>query len=328
MSPEYGNLPFEEAEKFFRDKVNIPTDRWDDLKKGEHARGFMIAGAKRDDLLTDFHTALRKGIEQGTTLETFRKDFDGIVGKYGWSYNGGRGWRTRVIYDTNLRTSHMAGRYAQMTDPAVLAYRPNWRYVHGDSRRPRPQHLAWNGLVLAADDPFWDTHYPPNGWGCKCSIEPLSDRNLQELGKSGPDKAPPLVIDPKTGTPIGIDKGWDYNVGKAAWGKPLSDQAMNDWRAQGAQAWQKLTPGDWRSNNRPARIPADTPQAALGPKLTSTTAASKALTEILGGEERIFTLPSGGKMLLNAESLAEHVDLDRTPFLPLLPELQIGRAHV
>ena len=68
----------------------------------------MIAGAQHDDLLCDFHGAIRKAIEQGTTLEEFRHDFDGIVGKHGWSYNGGRGWRTRVIYDTNLRTSYLA----------------------------------------------------------------------------------------------------------------------------------------------------------------------------------------------------------------------------
>lgn len=318
---DYGSLPFEEAEKFFRDKVNIPTRRWDDLKKGMHARGFMVAGAMRDDMLCDFHTALRKAIEQGTTLEEFRKDFDQVVGRYGWSYNGGRGWRTRVIYDTNLRTSYMAGRYAQMTDPDVLAYRPYWRYRHGDSQRPRPQHLAWHGLVLRHDDGFWSSHFPPNGWGCKCSVEPLSGRDLTRLGKSGPDTAPIIEIDPKTGAPVGIDKGWDYNVGQAAWGKPLSEAAMNDWRAQGAKAWERLTTGDWQSGGRPARIPADTARAALGPKFTTTEAAAKGLAKIIGGEERIYTLPSGGRVLVNAESLAGHVDLDRTPYLPLLPEV-------
>ena len=33
-------------------------------------------------------------VAEGTTLETFRKRFDGIVGKHGWSYKGGRDWRT------------------------------------------------------------------------------------------------------------------------------------------------------------------------------------------------------------------------------------------
>lgn len=321
MTVAYGSLPFDEAEKFFRDKVRIPTQRWDDLKKGQHARGFMIAGAQRDDMLCDFQMALRKAQEQGTTLEAFRKEFDQIVGRYGWSYNGGKGWRTRVIYDTNLRTAYMAGRYKQMTAPDVLAYRPFWRYRHGDSKRPRPQHLAWHGLVLRHDDPFWSSHFPPNGWGCKCSVDPLSGRDMERLGKSGPNQAPPIEIDPKTGAPVGIDKGWDYNVGEAAWGKKLSETSMNDWRAQGAKAWERLTPGDWRSSGRPERIPADSPRAALGPRLTSIEAAARSLTGIIGGEERIYALPSGGTMLVNAGSLAGHVDLERTPYLPLLPEV-------
>ena len=33
----------------------------------------------------------------------------------------------------------------------------------------RADHIPFYNLMLPADDPFWDTHYPPNGWGCKCS---------------------------------------------------------------------------------------------------------------------------------------------------------------
>src|SRR3546814_13218924 len=126
----------------------------------------MVAGAMGDDILIDFQAAITKAIEEGTSLEEFRKDFDQIVERYGWSYNGSRGWRTRVIYQTNLNTAYQAGRYAQMPDPDVLASRPFWRYRHGDSMHPRHQHEAWAGLMLAADDPWWALHYPPDGWGC------------------------------------------------------------------------------------------------------------------------------------------------------------------
>ncbi len=158
------NLPFQEQIDFFRDKVNIPTNRWDDLMRDQHAKGFMVAGANRDGVLSDFRSAVDKAISQGTTLEEFRKDFDKIVATHGWSYNGSRSWRSEIIYDTNVRTSYQAGRYKQMTDPDVLAYRPYWEYIRTTSERPRPWHLAWAGTVLPADDPWWATHYPPNGW--------------------------------------------------------------------------------------------------------------------------------------------------------------------
>lgn len=208
-------LPFLEAIAFFRGKVNIPTEHWDDLWQGQHAKGFMVAGAIKEDLLTDLRNLVDRAISEGITLEEFRKGFAEAVVKHGWSYNGGFGWRSKIIYRTNVRTAYMAGRWKQLTDPGLLKLKPYLKYRHGDSRVPRPQHLAWDGLILAAEDPWWQTHYPPNGWGCKCKVFAAGPRELERVGKTAPDAAPASPIDPRTGAPVGIDKGWAYNVGQA-----------------------------------------------------------------------------------------------------------------
>jgi len=166
-SAEYLNLPFDEAIAFFRQKVNLPTRAWTDLWKEMHTRAFTVAGAMKDDLLADLRAAVDAGIAEGTTIQDFRKAFDEIIQKYGWSYKGGRGWRTGVIFNTNVSVAYSAGHYAQMSDPDVLAARPYWRYVASTSIEKRPEHMKWYNLVLPSDDPFWNTHYPPNGWGCK-----------------------------------------------------------------------------------------------------------------------------------------------------------------
>lgn len=221
ITQEYGGSPFDEAIAFFRQKLNIPTERWDDLWKLMHTKGFMVAGAMQEDLLEDLRTAVDRAISEGITLNEFRKDFDALVEKSGWIYKGGRNWRTKVIYETNLRTAYHAGRYQQMTDPDVTALRPYWQYRHGNSRNPRELHLGWNGMVLRYDDPWWNTHYPPNGWGCKCRVVTLSRRDLARMGKSGPDTAPEIEYrewedrnGKKHQVPVGIDPGWDYNVGQ------------------------------------------------------------------------------------------------------------------
>jgi len=162
----YGGKPFDEAIGFFRNKLSMPTAHWDDLWKMMHTKGFTIAGAMEEELLDDMRSSVDKAISEGITLADFRKDFDSIVENHGWIYNGGRNWRSKIIYDTNLRTAYMAGRYQQMTDPDVVALRPYWQYRHGGSANPRDEHLVWDGLTLPHDDPWWDTHYPPNGWGC------------------------------------------------------------------------------------------------------------------------------------------------------------------
>lgn len=230
MAVEYGSLPFAEAIRYLLDKTDIPTARWDDISGQAHDRYFMVAGAAKADLLADLHGAVGKAIEQGTTIETFRKDFAQIVaarGWHGWTGEGtkaGEAWRTRVIYATNLRTSYAAGRYSQMK--ALADRRPYWRYKHNDTVvHPRPHHLAWDGTVLRHDDPWWDTHYTPNGWGCRCYVETLAPRDLEREGIT-PGPAPESPIDPKTGAPVGIDKGWDHAPG-ANTATPLRDLLGN-----------------------------------------------------------------------------------------------------
>lgn len=225
-------VPFQAAIDFHRQKVRLPSRSWRDLSGSAHDRGFVVAGATRDDLLADLHKAVDDAIAGGMRLEQFEAQFEAIVAKHGWTgWTGegtprGRAWRARVIYDTNLRTAYAAGRYAQMTDPDVVKVRPYWLYIHGDTRtplRPRPQHVAWGGKVLRWDDPWWQTHYPPNGWLCSCGVRTVSRRELARMDKTGPDEAPPVetraVKDPVTGdihqVPRGIDFGWDHAPGRS-----------------------------------------------------------------------------------------------------------------
>ncbi|MBL8247702.1 MAG: head morphogenesis protein [Candidatus Competibacter sp.] len=220
MPVNYGSLPFLEALAFFRAKLNLPTQRWDDLLGAAHDRAFVVAGATKADLLADLRRAVDQAIADGTTIETFRKDFKRIVAERGWTgwtgegAKAGEAWRTRVLYETNLFSSYSAGRYQQMK--AVADLRPYWRYRHSPaSTVPRAEHLAWDGLILRHDDPWFASHTPPNGFGCKCYLETLAERDLKKQGLAVTPKAqiPYAGTDPKTGLPQGVDKGWDYQPG-------------------------------------------------------------------------------------------------------------------
>jgi uncharacterized protein with gpF-like domain len=229
MAVDYGSLPFAEQIDFFRAKLNLPTASWTDIWQEMHDRSFVVAGAMREDLLADLRGAIDKAISSGTTLAEFRKDFDALVDKHGWTYNGGRNWRTRVIYDTNLRQSYNAGRERQMADPELRKLRPYGLYRHGHSIVPRQEHLAWDGVVLPLDHPWWQTHTPSNGWGCHCKKLMVSARDVERMGLQVADDAPPMnyqevtvgVRGPNPRTvqvPEGIDPGFAYNPGVTPWG--------------------------------------------------------------------------------------------------------------
>ena len=218
----YGSLPFKEQSEFFRRKLNLPTQSWTDIYTHEHDWAFVVAGANRDAIVSDFRAAVDKAITGGSTLEDFRKDFDRIVAKHGWDYNGGRNWRSKVIYETNLNTSFAAGRWEQ------LQHAPYWQYEHSDwVEHPRVQHVGFDGLVLERDNPWWKYYFPPNGWGCQCKVKGLWQRDLLRLGKQGPDPTPEVKWadhligqrspnGPRTvSVPEGIDPGFEYAPGSA-----------------------------------------------------------------------------------------------------------------
>ena len=212
---------FQEQIDFLRRKLNLPSESWRDIQSAAHDRAFVVAGATKADLLHDLRKAVDQAVKGGSIGE-FRKNFAEIVAKHGWTgwtgegTKAGEAWRTRVIYQTNLMTSYAAGRRAQLLDPDLVERRPFWRYVHNDSvTHPRPQHKRWGDmkLTLRHDHPFWETHFPPNGWGCKCRVVAVAAPG------DGDGTEPPegwAQTDPATGAPVGIDEGWGYAPGARA----------------------------------------------------------------------------------------------------------------
>lgn len=190
-------LPFVEQIDYFRKKVALPTERWDDIEQSVHDRAFVVAGATKADLFTDLAEAIDEEMHGGEGLEGYRRRFRRLVEKHGWhGWTGegtpaGEAWRTRVTYMTNLRVSHAAGRYRQLTESGIRY----WMWKHNDLvREPREQHLAWNGLVLPADHPFWKLHYPPQippHWGCRCRVVGVTNPALARRLGGDPDKALP-----------------------------------------------------------------------------------------------------------------------------------------
>lgn len=215
------SLPFQEQIDFFRKKINLPTEWYDDILAAAHDRAFVVAGAAKADLLNDLRGAVDKAIADGKSIQWFRKEFSGIVQKNGWEgwtgsdTKAGRDWRTRVIYNTNIQASYNAGRYAQLTDPDLLKNYPNWKYIHNDTvAHPRPLHQSWSGTVLPHDDPWWDTHFTPNGYGCRCRIASADPGEYK--GHPAPDDGTYEKVD-RNGVvhtlPKGVDYGFDYKPG-------------------------------------------------------------------------------------------------------------------
>jgi len=236
-------LPPEEAIAYFRAKGFRPTWRWTDMWQDDHAQAFTVAKATRLDILQDIRDEIDRALAEGTTYQEFKKRVTPILQEKGWwgkhRVEGPQGpeivqlgspRRLNTIFATNIQTALQVGHYRQMTDPAVLKARPYWRYSAVLDSRTRPMHRAWHGTILPADDPWWSTHYPPNGWRCRCTAVTVSqgeldrgvlispDRGITHTVTPRPDNGTYGWTNPHTGEiltiPRGIDPGWAYNPGK------------------------------------------------------------------------------------------------------------------
>lgn len=215
-----------------------PAYSWWDVWQQQHSQAFTVAKTAGADVLDDIAGAVGNAIANGETFDQFVSDIEPILVEKGWWGQGpafdpetgeiniaqlGSLNRLRIIYDTNLRMSYAAGNWASITrNQGDLPY---LMYAHTTSLHPRAEHLAWDGICLTVDDPWWDTHYPPNGWGCKCGVISLTRQQYASMNSSGlittsaPQSLLRLIVNPRTGeetqTPVGIDPGFAYNVGKS-----------------------------------------------------------------------------------------------------------------
>jgi len=229
-------LPPTEAIRFFEKKGLAKSFAWQEVWHEQHAVAFTVAKSAGYDILGDVFGAVKSAIADGKTFETFQKELTPTLIKKGWwgvkeqvdpltgeivKVQLGSRRRLKIIYDTNLRMARAAGTWERIV--RVKTRRPFLFYSAVLDGRTRPLHRAWHGTILPVDHPWWDTHYPPNGWRCRCTARQLSARDLKRRGLTVSKKAPVIknrsYRNPRTGevlpVPEGIDPGFGYNVGKA-----------------------------------------------------------------------------------------------------------------
>ncbi len=234
--PVFEPLPPTEAVRFFRAKGVHVGYSWLDTAAEEHLRSFTVAKAMRLDILEDIAAALDEALAEGTTFETFYKRLEPTLRRKGWwgrqpvtdpedgitrMVQLGSPRRLRIIFDTNIRMAYARGQWERIE--RVAEARPYLRYVTVQDSRVRPKHAAWHGIVLRWDHPFWKTHFPPNGWNCRCTVQQLSADDLDDFGYTLSAHPPQGWNDTRdwvnrrTGktlkVPRGIDPGFGHNVG-------------------------------------------------------------------------------------------------------------------
>ncbi|NBB66844.1 phage head morphogenesis protein [Mannheimia haemolytica] len=230
--------------------MNITWD-WHEQLEEAHARAFTVAKATRAEVLDTLRWATEKAIVEGVSEREYIKQLEPMLKELGWwgktvDENGntvqlGSPRRLKTILRTNKLTAYHAARYAEQM--ANVDEQPYWQYVAVKDSRTRASHLALHGKVYRADDPIWQTMYPPNDWGCRCRVRALSEFALKKQGLSVSVSGDNITtetaiagINKDTGEEIcttvsriktdqgemKVGAGWNYNVGSAAFGTDVA----------------------------------------------------------------------------------------------------------
>jgi hypothetical protein len=212
-----GVLPVEALDYFERKGLKVGFDHGD-VAAEEHHRAFTAAKVMREDVLDTMRGEVNRALREGRTYQQFAGELEDRLKSKGWwgdqrviDPETGREADINVpsrlhrIFDTNMRTARAAGQWQRIvrtkdTHPFLL-------YQVGPSREHRIEHLGWHGLVLPVDDPWWQEHFPPNGYGCKCWVRQLSRREAARLGVEGVRVPSPRPILGPDGLPTGHVEG-------------------------------------------------------------------------------------------------------------------------
>lgn len=200
MSVQFTSLLDRAAYEHLAGRELLPSFSHYDVWLYEHSVGFAVAKMMDMDLLAETKAALQTAMQNGTAYRDFEKRLKPFLMARGWwgeqvmtdpadgvakTVQLGSTRRLRVIFQTNMATAYAAGRWQR-----IQAYQddfPFLKYIPSVAEQKRQSHMAYYNRIWRVDDPIWQTIYPPNGYGCQCTVRQLTE--AQALRERGEDIA-------------------------------------------------------------------------------------------------------------------------------------------
>lgn len=150
------------------------------LKPEIRARAFAVSGIEDMERLRKVREAIAR-IPGGGSWKDARAAVAQAIG----SRADEHGRAEQVVRD-NAFQAYSAARYrSQMADMDVFPY---LKYVTVGDGKVRDSHKALNGVILRKDDPFWEDHYPPWDFGCRCVAVELTEGMAKSQQEDGTAK--------------------------------------------------------------------------------------------------------------------------------------------
>lgn len=141
---------------------------------------WQFSSAKNYQELRDLTSLLKDDKGELRSFSDFKNEASKVTERYNENW-------METEYNTAVASSQNAARWTEFQrDKDVI---PNLEYQTVGDGAVRAEHQVLDGIVKHIDDVFWASHYPPNGWGCRCeAVQTLEERTTPV------NKTPDIVI--------------------------------------------------------------------------------------------------------------------------------------
>ncbi len=168
------NVPFIQAIAYARNVV-LPDNYYKVMTPIQRQQAVSIAGLAQTEQIKHVMSLVNEQLIDGGTFADFQKavaggDIDINLPKH----------RLDNIFRTNVQGAYGRGRWYQQQENKVE--RPYLMRDGINDIRQRLDHKELDGVVRHIDDPFWEVHYAPSGYRCRCICRSLTKSQAEAKG--------------------------------------------------------------------------------------------------------------------------------------------------
>ena len=191
-------VDFFEATLWFRSRLPLTDEQYQQLVAFAHERGFWIAGVSQSAMIEQVWHSLDEALEKGVPFEEWKAEVQPVLASawVGSLSAAQQPHRIETIFRNWTIGAYNKARWDQMAEPAIRRVRPYLAFDGVEDSRQSPICRECNDTVLPADHPWWDSHRPPLHHRCRSGIRSLTEEKARRMG---------LTDDPPS---IGPDEGF------------------------------------------------------------------------------------------------------------------------
>ncbi len=182
---DFRPLSNKEAAAIIADRTPMKRAAYDALLPELKARAITVSGLEDLRAVGAIRDAIAK-VPQGGDWDEAKKAVEEQLAPY-FSEKQSE-IRATILLRYHTFQAYGAVQYRALQEEKDIF--PFWQYRSTGDGKVRDSHAALDGLVLPADHPFWEDHFPPWQYNCRCQVVGLMQEEVDAIREEDANRDP------------------------------------------------------------------------------------------------------------------------------------------